>query len=100
MTKKILVVDDETQIVKVLKAYLEQVGYQVVTALDGKAALAIFQREKPDFMILELTLPGLDGLEVCRVVRRQSNIPILMLTARAEEADKLMGLEIGADDYV
>jgi two-component system alkaline phosphatase synthesis response regulator PhoP len=100
MTKKILVVDDEAQIVKVLKAYLEQVGYQVVTAMDGKAALAIFQREKPDFMILDLNLPGLDGLEVCRTVRRQSNIPILMLTARAEEADKLMGLEIGADDYV
>ncbi len=100
MTKKILVVDDETQIVKVLKAYLEQVGYQVAIALDGKSALAVFQREKPDFMILDLNLPGLDGLEVCRTVRRQSNIPILMLTARAEEADKLIGLEIGADDYV
>jgi DNA-binding response OmpR family regulator len=100
MTKKILVVDDETQIVKVLKAYLEQVGYQVVTAVDGKSALAVFQREKPDFMVLDLNLPGLDGLEVCRTVRRQSNIPILMLTARAEEADKLIGLELGADDYV
>ncbi len=100
MTKKILVIDDEAQIVKVLKAYLEQSGYQVVTAEDGKRALAIFQREKPDFMILDLTLPGLDGLEVCRTVRRQSNIPILMLTARVEEADKLMGLELGADDYV
>ena len=66
----------------------------------AKAALKVFQREKPDFMILDLTLPGLDGLEVCRAVRRQSNIPILMLTARVEEADKLMGLELGADDYV
>ena len=100
MTKKILVVDDEEKIVTVLKAYLEQSGYQVVTAADGKGALAAFQREKPDFMILDLTLPGLDGLEVCRAVRRQSNIPILMLTARVEEADKLMGLELGADDYV
>ena len=100
MTKKILVIDDEEKIVTVLKAYLEQSGYQVVTAADGKAALTAFQREKPDFMILDLTLPGLDGLEVCRAVRRQSNIPILMLTARVEEADKLMGLELGADDYV
>jgi two-component system, OmpR family, alkaline phosphatase synthesis response regulator PhoP len=100
MTKKILVIDDEVKIVTVLKAYLEQSGYQVVTAADGKAALTAFQREKPDFMILDLTLPGLDGLEVCRAVRRQSNIPILMLTARVEEADKLMGLELGADDYV
>jgi DNA-binding response OmpR family regulator len=100
MTKKILVIDDEEKIVTVLKAYLEQSGYQVVTAADGKAALVVFQREKPDFMILDLTLPGLDGLEVCRAVRRQSNIPILMLTARVEEADKLMGLELGADDYV
>ena len=71
-----------------------------MTAADGKVALAVFQREKPDFMILDLNLPGLDGLEVCRAVRRQSNIPILMLTARVEEADKLMGLELGADDYV
>jgi DNA-binding response OmpR family regulator len=100
MSKKILVVDDETQIVKVLKAYLEQSGFQVVAAADGKAALSAFQREKPDFMILDLNLPGMDGLDVCREVRRQSNIPILMLTARVEEADKLVGLELGADDYV
>lgn len=99
-TKKILVIDDEAQIVKVLKAYLEQAGFQVVTAVDGKVALAIFQREKPDFMILDLTLPGIDGLDICRTVRRNSNIPILMLTARVEEADRLIGLELGADDYV
>ena len=100
MSKKILIVDDETKIVKVLKAYLEQSGFQVVTAADGQAALAIFMREKPDFMILDLNLPGMDGLDVCRTVRKQSNIPILMLTARVEEADKLIGLELGADDYV
>ena len=100
MSKKILVVDDEAKIVKVLKAYLEQSGFNVLTAVDGKVALAIFQRDKPDFMILDLNLPGLDGLDVCRAVRRQSNIPILMLTARVEEADKLIGLELGADDYV
>jgi two-component system alkaline phosphatase synthesis response regulator PhoP len=100
MSKKILVVDDEPQIVKVVKAYLEQSGFQVVTAADGSTALATFQREKPDFMILDLSLPGMDGLDVCRAVRHESNIPILMLTARVEEADKLVGLELGADDYV
>ena len=100
MSKKILVVDDEPQIVKVVKAYLEQSGFQVVTAADGKTALTTFQREKPDFMILDLNLPGMDGLDVCRAVRHESNIPILMLTARVEEADKLVGLELGADDYV
>ena len=98
--KKILVVDDEAQIVKVLRAYLEQSGFEVVAVGDGRSALQAFQREKPDFIILDLNLPGMDGLEVCRQVRRQSNIPILMLTARVEEADKLIGLELGADDYV
>lgn len=100
MSKKILVIDDEPQIVKVLKAYLEKAGYQVVTTLDGNSALAIFQREKPDFLILDLNLPGMDGLEICKAVRRDSNVPILMLTARVEEADRLIGLELGADDYV
>ncbi len=100
MTKKILVVDDEPQIAKVLKAYLEKAGYQVFTAADGTSAVTTFQREKPDFMILDLNLPGMDGLEVCKVVRHDSNIPILMLTARVEEADRLIGLELGADDYV
>lgn len=100
MTKKILVVDDEPQIAKVLKAYLEKAGYLVLTAADGISAITTFQREKPDFMILDLNLPGMDGLEVCKVVRHDSNIPILMLTARVEEADRLIGLELGADDYV
>jgi two-component system, OmpR family, alkaline phosphatase synthesis response regulator PhoP len=100
MSKKILVVDDEPQIVKILKAYLENSGYQVITAADGQTALSVFRNDKPDFMILDLNLPGLDGLEVCRTIRQESNIPILMLTARVEEADKLIGLELGADDYV
>jgi len=100
MSKKILVVDDEPQIVKVVKAYLEKAGFQVVTAGSGSTALSVFDNEKPDFMILDLNLPGIDGLEVCRTIRRKSNIPILMLTARVEETDKLIGLEIGADDYV
>ncbi len=100
MTKKILVVDDEPQIVKVLQLYLDQAGFQVATAIDGDEALAVFRREKPDFIILDLNLPGMDGLDVCKAIRKDSNVPILMLTARVEEADRLVGLELGADDYV
>ena len=100
MPQKVLVVDDEPQIVKALKAYLENASYRVVTAGDGKAALAVFAREKPDFVILDLNLPGMDGFDVCKAIRRDSNVPILMLTARVEETDKLIGLELGADDYV
>jgi len=100
MPKKVFVVDDEPQIAKVLRVYLEKAGFQVITASDGPTALSTFQREKPDFMILDLNLPGMDGLEICKAVRHDSNIPILMLTARVEEADKLIGLELGADDYV
>ncbi len=100
MAKKVFVIDDEPQIVKVLKAYLEKAGYQVVTTSDGKTALSIFQRERPDFLILDLNLPGMDGLDICKAIRRDSNVPILMLTARVEEADRLIGLELGADDYV
>jgi len=97
---KILVVDDEPQILKVLQAYLEKEGYRVLTAKDGRLALSVFDQEKPDFVILDLNLPGMDGLEVCREIRKDSNTPILMLTARIEEGDKLTGLEVGADDYV
>lgn len=100
MTKKILIVDDEPQIASVLKAYLEKSGFKVLTAADGSAALQTYRREKPDFMILDLNLPGMDGLDVCREVRKDSEMPILMLTARVEEMDKLIGLELGADDYV
>lgn len=97
---KILIVDDEPQIVKVLNAYLEKAGYQVVTASDGPSAISKFHREKPDFIILDLNLPEMDGLEICTQIRRDSDVPILMLTARAEEADRLVGLELGADDYI
>ncbi len=100
ISKKILVVDDEPHIVKIVKAYLEKAGFRVVTAGEGKGAISLFQSEKPDFMILDLNMPGMDGLDVCRAIRRESNIPILMLTARVEEADRLIGLELGADDYV
>ena len=98
--KRILVVDDEAQIVKVLRAYLEKAGYQVTTALDGSAAVAEFRRVRPDFVILDLNLPGMDGLDVCRALRRESDVPVMMLTARVEETDRLIGLELGADDYV
>ncbi len=98
--KKVLVVDDEPQIVNVLKAYLEKSGFGVVTAVDGINALNVFHNETPDFIILDLNLPGMDGLDVMRTLRRESDVPVLMLTARVEETDKLIGLELGADDYV
>jgi len=100
MPKTILVVDDERKIVTVLKGYLEQAGFRVVTAGDGQTALTTFRHEKPDLVILDLMLPGMDGLDVCRILRRESAVPIIMLTACAEEADRLIGLELGADDYV
>lgn len=100
MSQKILVVDDELDIVKVVRAYLEQSGFQVITATDGEQALAVFRHEQPDLLVLDLNLPVVDGLDVCRTIRRESNVPIIMLTARVEETDRLIGLEIGADDYV
>lgn len=100
MGKKILVVDDEKKYVNVLRAYLEQAGFAVVTAPDGKNALAAFQHEKPNLVLLDLNLPEIDGLDVARTIRKTSSTPIIMLTARVEEADRLVGLELGADDYV
>jgi DNA-binding response OmpR family regulator len=100
MAKTILVVDDEKKIVTVLKGYLEQAGFRVVTAADGQMALTTFRHARPDLVVLDLMLPGIDGLDVCRTLRRESSVPIIMLTARAEEADRLIGLELGADDYV
>ncbi len=98
MNQKILVVDDELEIVKVVRAYLEQSGFRVVTASDGQHALTVFRHEKPDLVVLDLNLPKMDGLDVCRAIRRDSNTPVIMLTARVDEADRLIGLEIGADD--
>jgi len=100
LMKKILVVDDEPQITQLARAYLEQAGFSVVTVKDGPSAVAAFRAEKPDLMVLDLGLPGLDGLDVTRAIRKDSNIPIVMLTARSEESDKLVGLELGADDYM
>ena len=100
MAKTVLVVDDERKIVTVLKGNLEQAGFRVLTAGDGQMALTTFRHAKPDLVVLDLMLPGIDGLDVCRTLRRESSVPIIMLTARAEEADRLIGLELGADDYV
>ena len=98
--KTILVVDDEPKIVKLVRDYLERAGFNVQVASDGKTALSVARTEKPDLMILDLGLPQLDGLDVTRELRKVSNMPVIMLTARSEESDKLIGLELGADDYV
>ncbi len=101
MSKRtILVVDDEPKLVAVVRAYMESDGFRVVAAGDGKEALERFRQARPDLVVLDLMMPEMDGLEVCRHLRRESDVPIIMLTARAEEVDELLGLELGADDYV
>ena len=100
MNEIILVVDDEPKITQLAKDYLEDNGFKVLTSGDGNQALAIARRENPDLIVLDLMLPGMDGLDVCRALRRESDVPIVMLTARAEETDQLIGLELGADDYI
>ncbi|MBI4674368.1 MAG: response regulator transcription factor [Chloroflexi bacterium] len=100
MNKKILVVDDEKKLVNVLRGYLEQAGFGVLTAYDGTSALAAFRREKPALVLLDLNLPEMDGLDVARTLRQESNTPLIMVTARVEETDRLIGLELGADDYI
>jgi DNA-binding response OmpR family regulator len=97
---KILLVEDEPKVCELIKAYLVKDGYDVTIAGDGKTAIEQARLYKPDLILLDLNLPELDGLEVCRTIRKQSNVPIIMLTARDEEVDKVVGLEIGADDYV
>jgi two-component system, OmpR family, alkaline phosphatase synthesis response regulator PhoP len=100
MNETILVVDDEPKILQLAKDYLVDNGFKVLTSGDGVQALALARQEKPDLIVLDLMLPGKDGLDVCRAIRRESDVPIIMLTARAEEADQLIGLELGADDYI
>ncbi len=101
MAKKILIIEDEAKIMRTVRLYLEQAGYEVVWAADGTQGLATFRHEKPALAILDLNLPGdMDGLDICRAIRRDSNVPIIMLTARTEETDRLIGLELGADDYI
>ncbi|MGE0056346.1 MAG: response regulator [Dehalococcoidia bacterium] len=98
--KTVLLVDDEPTLVATLKYNLEREGYRVITAADGEQALTTARAERPELIILDLMLPVMDGLEVCRILRRETSQPILMLTARGEEVDKVVGLELGADDYV
>jgi DNA-binding response OmpR family regulator len=100
LVKTILVVDDEPQIVQLVRDYLEHGGFKVLTAADGGTALRTAATQRPDLVILDLGLPGVDGLDVTRSLRRNGEIPIIVLTARTEESDKLVGLELGADDYV
>ena len=97
---RVLVVDDEENLVELVQGYLQRDGYHVLTASDGLTALQLIRDEQPDLIVLDLMLPGLDGLEVCRRVRQFSDAYILMLTARAEEVDKVVGLSVGADDYL
>ncbi|HEX7733694.1 MAG TPA: response regulator transcription factor [Ktedonobacteraceae bacterium] len=97
---KILIIEDEINIAQVLRLYLEQAGYTVLTAGDGVAGLELHAREHPDLIILDLMLPALDGMEVCRRIRAWANTPILMLTARQGEDDRIAGLDLGADDYL
>jgi two-component system alkaline phosphatase synthesis response regulator PhoP len=97
---KVLVVDDDKKTVELVKAYLERDGYKVITAYDGKDALAMARESHPDLIVLDLMLPGIDGLEVCRTLREESDVAIIMLTARTTHDDRTSGLDIGADDYV
>lgn len=100
MKQKVLVVEDEQTLLETLAYNLNRQGYEVETAQDGLKALELARSYRPDLIILDLMLPGLDGFEVCRILRQESSVPILMLTARAEEVDKIVGLEVGADDYM
>ena len=97
---KILIIEDETELVKVLRSYLEKAGFEVTAEFRGDSGLETWKSIKPDLVILDLNLPGMDGLDVARAIRRENDTPIIMVTARVEETDKLIGLELGADDYV
>jgi DNA-binding response OmpR family regulator len=100
MGDKVLVVEDEPTLLETLEYNLARQGYEVYTVADGLTALEIARRERPDAIVLDIMLPGLDGFEVCRILRQEMSVPILMLTARADEIDKVVGLEVGADDYL
>lgn len=96
----VLLIEDEMDLSRVLKSYLEKAGYAVLTSARGDNGLAMFHQYKPDLVLLDLNLPGLDGLDVAREIRRKGNCPLMMVTARVEETDRLIGLELGADDYI
>jgi DNA-binding response OmpR family regulator len=96
----VLIIEDEAELVKILKIYLEKAGYTVFLSVRGDEGLTVWEQSKPDLLIIDLNLPGVDGLEVTRTIRKKSDVPIIMLTARVEEMDRLIGLELGADDYI
>lgn len=100
MVSKILVVEDDLTLMETLEYNLARQGYEVLTATDGLKALDVARKERPDLIVLDIMLPGLDGFEVCRILRQEMSVPILMLTARADEVDKVVGLEMGGDDYL
>lgn len=100
MSARVLVVDDEENIVEILKSNLEREGYEVLEAFDGPTAVEIALEEEPDLILLDCMLPGMDGFDVCRAIRNELPVPIIMLTAKSEEIDKVLGLELGADDYI
>ena len=100
MNKSILIIEDEINIQKAIEYNLTRAGYKVFIASDGEEGLNVFNERKPNLLILDLMLPELDGLEVCKIIRSSSNVPVLMLTAKGEEIDRVVGLEIGADDYL
>jgi len=100
MSPTVLMVEDEVELVRVLRDYLERAGFRVQTASTGPEAVSQFQHSTPDIVLLDLNLPGMDGLDVARAMRRTTSVPIIMVTARVDEADRLVGLELGADDYV
>jgi DNA-binding response OmpR family regulator len=100
MNPKVLVVEDEASLVETLEYSLARQGYDVSVARDGAKALEVARKEQPDLIVLDVMLPGLDGFEVCRILRQEMSVPIIMLTARADEVDKVVGLEVGADDYL
>ena len=100
MSKKVLVVDDDIKTVEVVSLYLKHDGYHVLAAHEGNEALRLARESHPDLIVLDIMLPGRDGMDICRALRSESDVPIIMLTARTEEEDKLKGLDLGADDYI
>jgi len=100
MAQLVLIVEDESKIARWVETYFQQAGFRTLVAGDGKTGLAMARRQRPDLVVLDLMLPQMDGLDVCRALRREGDVPIIMLTARVEEVDRLVGLELGADDYV
>lgn len=98
--KRVLIVDDDVKIVELVRLYLTRDGYSVITAYEGNEALRLAREAHPDLIVLDIMLPGIDGLEICRVLRAESSVPIILLTAKTTEQDRIMGLDLGADDYV